>query len=114
MAAYVELYIDQGTTFNNVINITDDTTNTPVNVFGYTVTSQMRRSYYSANATANIICTVTDAPNGEITMTMSSSNTANIKAGRYLFDVKTIDETETSIVSRILEGIITVTPQTTK
>lgn len=109
MAAYVELYMDQGATFNNVINITDDVTNTPVNVSGYTVTSQMRRSYYSVNATANIVCTITDASNGEVTMSLSAANTANIKAGRYLFDVKTVDGS--NVVSRILEGIITVTPQ---
>jgi hypothetical protein len=112
MAAYVELYVDQGTTFNNIINITDDTTNTPVNVQGYAVSSQLRRSYYSANASANITCSVTDAPNGEITMSMTASNTSNIKAGRYLFDVETIDTLGT--VSRILEGIITVTPQITR
>lgn len=112
MAAYVELYIDQGTTFNNVINITDDITNTPVNVSGYTVSSQMRRSYYSVNPSANISCTITDAPNGEITMSMTAANTSNIKAGRYLFDVETIDPNGT--VSRILEGIITVTPQITR
>jgi hypothetical protein len=109
MAAYVELYMDQGTTFNNVINITDDVTNAVVNVSGYTITSQMRRSYYSANATANIICTITDASNGEITMSMTSANTSNIRPGRYLFDVKTINTS--NVVSRILEGIVTVTPQ---
>jgi hypothetical protein len=109
MAAYVELYMDQGTTFNNTINITDDVTNAVVNVSGYTITSQMRRSYYSANATANIICTITDASNGEITMSMTSANTSNIRPGRYLFDVKTINTS--NVVSRILEGIVTVTPQ---
>ena len=30
MASYVELFIDQGTTFNNIINLTDDTTNTQI------------------------------------------------------------------------------------
>jgi len=109
MAAYVELYMDQGTTFNNTINITDDVTNAAVNIYGYTVTSQMRRSYYSANATANIVCTVTNTSNGEITMSMTAANTSNIRPGRYLFDVKTVDRN--NITSRILEGIITVTPQ---
>jgi hypothetical protein len=112
MAAYVELYIDQGTTFSNIINITDDTTNTPVNIQGYIVSSQMRRSYYSANPSANIICTVTNAPEGEVTMSMTAANTSNIKAGRYLFDVETIDTVGN--VSRILEGIITITPQITR
>lgn len=112
MAAYVELYMDQGATFNNVINLTDDVTNTYVNVSGYTVRSQMRRSYYSTNATANLVCTVTDAANGEITMSLGASNTAAIKAGRYLFDLETIDTSNT--VSRVLEGIITVTPEITR
>ena len=87
MAAYVELYVEQGTTFNNIINLTDDVTNDVINVSGYIVQSQMRRSYYSQNASANIICTVTDASKGEITMSMTPANTANIKAGRYVFDV---------------------------
>jgi len=112
MAAYVELYVDQGTTFNNVINITDDLTNDYVNVSGYTVTSQLRRSYYSASPSANITCSITDAPNGEITLSMTAANTALIKAGRYLFDVRTVDRA--SITSRIVEGIITITPRVTQ
>lgn len=112
MAAYVELFMDQGATFNNVLSLNDDITNEPLNILGYTVTSQIKRSYYSSKITANITCTITDATNGVITMSMASGNTANIKAGRYLFDVKTKDLTNT--VTRVLEGIITVTPQVTR
>lgn len=112
MAAYVELYMDQGTTFNNIINLTDDVTNANVNISGYIVRSQMRRSYYSENATANIVCTITTPSAGEITMSLDAANTDNIKAGRYLFDVETVDLSNT--VTRILEGIITVTPSITK
>jgi hypothetical protein len=112
MAAYVELYIDQGTTFNNIINLTDDVTNTPINVSGYVISSQIRRSYYSANITANITCTLSNVANGEITMSMTAANTSNIKPGRYLFDVKTLDTNNQT--SRVLEGIITVTPSCTR
>lgn len=112
MVAYVELYMDQGSTFRNVINLTDDLTNESMNVSGYTVRSQMRRSYYSANASATIVCSVTDAANGEITMSLAASNTSNIKAGRYLFDLETVDRG--GVVSRVLEGIITVTPEITR
>ncbi len=111
MAAYVELYVDQGTTFNNIINITDDVTNTPINIAGYTITSQLRRSYYSANITANITCAISNVANGEIVMSMTAANTANIKPGRYVFDVLTVDTYNST--SRILEGIITVTPSVT-
>lgn len=112
MTAYVELYIDQGATFNNIINITDDVTNAYVNVSGYVVTSQLRRSYYSTNVSANLTCTITDAANGEITLSMTAANTSMIKAGRYLFDVMTRDTS--NVTSRILEGIITVTPGVTR
>jgi len=112
MAAYVELYMDQGTTFRNVINLTDDLTNSYINVSGYQVRSQMRRSYYSANATANLVCTITDSANGEISITLAAANTSNIKAGRYLFDLETVDRS--NITVRVLEGIITVTPEITR
>ena len=112
MASYVELFIDQGTTFNNIINLTDDTTNTPINIYGYSVSSQIRRSYYSANITANITCSITNTSNGEITMSITAANTSNIKPGRYVFEVKTTDTSNT--VSRVLEGIITVTPSCTR
>jgi hypothetical protein len=109
MTAYVELYMDQGTTFNNIINITDDITNSAVNISGYSITSQMRKSYYSANASANITCTITDASTGEITLSVPANVTANLRPGRYVFDVKSVDSA--NITSRILQGIITVTPQ---
>jgi hypothetical protein len=112
MAGFVELYIDQGTSFTNIINLTDDITNAYINTAGYTILSQLRRSYYSANVSANITCTITNPANGEITLSLTAGVTANIKAGRYVFDVKTIDAY--SSVSRVLEGIITVLPQVSK
>ena len=112
MAGFAELYIDQGASFTNVINLTDDITNASINTSGYTITSQLRRSYYSANASANITCAITNPANGEITMTLRAGETANIKAGRYVFDVKVIDNF--GATSRVLEGIFTVLPQVSK
>lgn len=112
MAAYVELYMDQGADFRNIVNLTDDVTNVNLDLTGYQVRSQMRRSYYSLNATANIVCSITDTANGEITMSLGSANTAAIKAGRYLFDLEIVDGG--GMTSRVLEGIITVTPEITK
>ena len=109
MAQFAELFIDQGSNFNDVIYITDDLTNLPINISGYGVTSQMKRSYYSANISANISCTVSNASNGEITLSMSPGVTANIRAGRYLYDVKTTDRANN--VSRVVEGIINIMPQ---
>lgn len=107
MSAYIELYVDQGATYNNTIDLADDLTNAPINLSGFIVRSQMRRSYYSANATANITCTITDAANGKILMGLTAANTANIKPGRYVFDLET--ESAVGTVARVLEGTITIT-----
>jgi hypothetical protein len=45
-------------------------------------------------------------------MSLDSANTSSIKAGRYLFDLETVDGS--GFVNRVLEGIITVTPQVTR
>jgi len=113
MASYVELFMDQGATFENKIYLTDDITNANINVAVYSFACQMRRSYYSANSTANITCSITDAANGEVTMLLDYANTSNINAGRYLFDIEMLN-TSTGNKTRILEGIITVTPEITK
>jgi nucleoside-triphosphatase THEP1 len=112
MAAYVELYMDQGSDFNSVIQLTDDLTNEDINVAGYIVTSQLRRSYYSTNASASLVCSITDAASGEITLSLAAANTANLKPGRYLFDVKLVDEV--GVTSRPVEGIIEVLPQVSR
>lgn len=108
MAAYAELTLDQGTDFQGVITLTNDD-GTAMNVENSTFLCQIRKSYYSANATANITMTITDAANGRVRLTLDAANTANIKAGRYLYDIKRTDAN--NVVTRLVEGIITVTPQ---
>lgn len=112
MAGYVEILVDQGSTFNNIIYLTDDATNAPINAYGYTANSQIRRSYYSANISGNITCVFSNTANGEISMSMSAAATANLKAGRYLFDIKTTSPVGT--VNRIIEGTLTILPQITR
>ena len=112
MAGYIEILLDQGSNFNNIIYLTDDTTNAAVNTYGFTASSQLRRSYYSANASGNITLAFSNTANGEISMSMTANQTANLKAGRYVFDIKTTNPS--GVVSRILEGTITVLPQVTR
>lgn len=108
---YAELTVDQGTTFETTLDLVDDG-GAAINVAGYAFTGQIRKSYYSSNTTANLTITVTNNANGNLMMTMNSATTANIKPGRYLYDVKMVDTTNT--VTRIVEGVLTVTPQVTK
>jgi hypothetical protein len=111
-AGWVEIYIDQGSTYLNTIVLEDDVTNAKINVDGYYFSSQLRRSYNSANASANLLCTITDAQNGVVALSMTSANTTNLKAGRYFFDVRMIDKG--GVKSKIVEGTVTVNPSVTR
>ena len=114
MAEYVELYIDQGTSFETTITINDDATELAQNLTGYTVTSQLRRSLLSVNASASFVCAVSNAATGEISITMPAANTANLKEGRYFFDVKLINTLADNSATRLLEGVIVVSPSITR
>jgi hypothetical protein len=110
-AGYSELFLEQGATFNTSIAL-DDVNGEAFNLATYAATSQMRKSYYSSNAAATFtVSTGNDPTLGVITMSLDSANTANIYPGRYLYDVYV---TSNSARVRVLEGIVNVTPQTTK
>ena len=110
MAAFSEIVIEQGATFNTTINV-EDTAGAAINLFGYTANSMMRKSYYSTSATT-ITSTVTGTANGEVTLSVSATNTASLTPGRYVYDV--IITSPTSVVTRVVEGIVTVLPSVTR
>jgi hypothetical protein len=110
-AGYSELFLEQGATFNTSITL-DDVAGEAFNLYTYTATSQMRKSYYSSNAAATFsVSTGIDPSLGVITMSLSAANTANIYPGRYVYDVYVTNNTSRV---RVLEGIVNVTPQATK
>ena len=106
MAEYVELYMDPGTDFEVVLELNDDNTNLPQNTDGMIVTSQMRKSLLSINATANLQCTIPDTTGGKLQLSLDAANTSNIKPGTYYFDVKIVHE---GFPSKLIEGPIFVT-----
>ena len=110
MAAYSEIVIEQNATFITKVNV-EDVYNNPVNLTGYTAASQMRKSYYS-NSFYTIQTEVTGTSNGEITLTMSAANTANLPIGRMVYDL--IIDDGNSNVTRVVEGIVTVLPSVTR
>lgn len=111
MAIISNLLMEQGATFSVTIgyNRTDGTSKDLTN---FTARSQMRKSYYSANA-VTFSANVTDAANGEITISLTPAETANVKSGRYVYDLE-IEDNEYGDVERVVEGIITVLPEVTR
>ena len=110
MAAYSELTLEQYANFSTSINV-DDSSGNAINLFGYTAASQIRKSYYSTTAT-NFTASVTGVANGELTISMTAANTANMSPGRYLYDV--VITSPTSIKTRVVEGIVVILPGVTQ
>jgi len=111
MAVISNLVLDQGTNFEIIVRYLNDD-GTAIDLTGYQARSQMRRSYYSTTAT-NLIANISSPTNGNVTLSLNANTTANLKVGRYLYDVEVV-ENATYTVSRIVEGIITVMPEVTK
>ena len=110
-AAYQELFLEQGTTFTTNITL-DDIDGVQYDLTGVIAKSQIRKSYYSANTTAEFTTTINIPNTGIILLSLDAPTTANIASGRYVYDVAIKDTANT--VTRVLEGIVNVIPQVTK
>jgi len=111
LATISNLYIDQGTTFSTIIDLTNQD-GSPLVLSGYTVQSQMRKSYQSSTS-ISFTASVYDAGKGQIRLQLAPSATSNIQAGRYLYDIE-ITNTNTQEKFRVLEGIAVITPEITR
>lgn len=111
MADYVEIDIDQGTDFTLDLGIKNDD-GTPKDVTGYTFSSSIKKSFYSLYPIAIFTVNYTNAATGNIILELSSQETADIKAGRYVFDIKQTDLS--GKVERLAEGVATISPQVTE
>ena len=112
MATVRNIVIDQGTTFTLSITISDFT-DTPIDITGYTLRSQMRKSYNSNTYTAFTI-TSPNPTEGEIVISLTATQTSALRYGRYVYDIEIVSPEPESEVKRVLEGIVTVNPEVTK
>jgi len=108
MATVKNIVIDQGTTFDFTIGLTNDD-GSGKDLSNYTVRAQLRKSYYS-NTYTSFTTSKVDLE-GEITISLTATQTSELKAGRYVYDIEIEGNSETV---RVLEGIITITPEVTR
>jgi len=110
MATISNLFVDAGSDYSNIITVSS-TNGQPLNLTGYSVASQMRKSYSSSTAYA-FTASVYDAANGKVRLQLSSTASSAIPAGRWLYDVEITSPSGTK--TRVVEGIVTITPQITQ
>lgn len=113
MAVKANIIIDQGTTFVSKVDITD-VNNDPLDITGCTANAELRKSYTSLNPVGVFATNTTvNSSMGVLMISLTADQTANIVAGRYVYDIKLYNPT-TNVVIRVVEGIALVTPQVTR
>lgn len=107
MAKKSNIFIDQGATFSATFAVSNST-GYPMSLDGFTAVAQMRKEYESTNSYSF----TTALGNSEIYLYMSASTTNAIPDGRYCYDVKITNVS--GVADRIVEGIVTVSPQASR
>lgn len=111
MAAYVEITIEQGANLSSTVTVNDGQGDA-LNLSTYSASSQLRKSYYSSSANT-LAATITGNANGEITLSMTASNTSLLTPGRYVYDLIIINSVDNS-VTRVVEGTAVILPSVTR
>lgn len=106
MALKANLYIDQGTTFVNEIQLLDENDENLI-VVGLSAFGKIKKHFESTNS----ISFTTSLSNGLLLISLTPAQTSAMKAGRYMYDIELVDASLK--VTRILEGIVTLSPEIT-
>ena len=71
------------------------------------------RSYSSSSASATFtISFASDRTSGQITLSLTPTQTAALEEGRYVYDIEVTGSDST--VTRVLQGTVTVSPNVTR
>jgi hypothetical protein len=100
------IVIDQGASFSQSFTILDDL-GEPIDITGRTANSNLKR-WYTSNAIVHMSSTV-NADAHTVTVSLTTSQTANLIPGRYVYNVKLHDPVSNT-TTRVIDGLATVTP----
>lgn len=110
MAIIANLYIDQGTDFSVTVDVTDSAGDI-LELSGYTASAQIRKTYSSSSVSATFSTSIAELA-GQVTLSLTDTQTSAIEAGRYVYDLNIISGV--GLVTRVIEGQAIVTPGVTR
>ena len=117
MAQYEEFTIAQGTDVSIELECVDKN-DAKKELTAHTVAAKMKKTYTSTDSSdiqafTAIIGTPSTA--GIVNLSLNNTQTTALRAGRYVYDVELsfVDSDSNTIIERILEGRIQVTPSVT-
>ena len=99
------LVINCGTDFSQTFTLEDTDSNSAYDLTGSTATAQMRKHTGSSTATDFTVTIVLPTDEGKIILSLSSTETTNLKPGRYVYDVVV---TGAITKTRVVEGMVLV------
>ena len=116
MAQYEDITIDQGADVAVEIHLInkDGSAKSLVN---HNIAAKMKRTYNSDSADTLTFNCIVSAPatGGVATISLTNTQTSTLKAGQYVYDVEmSFADSSSTIVERVLEGKILVTPSVTR
>ena len=118
MAQYEEFTIDQGTDIAIEIHCLDPITNSAKNLTNHSISAKLKKNYSSDSADTVIFNSIIASPpvDGIATISLTNTQTDLLKAGRYVYDVELsfVDSGGDTIIERVLEGRIQITPSVTR
>lgn len=109
MAIKSNIVIDQGSDYEVTVNV-KDANNAPIDLTGYTGVAQMRKYYTSLTSYSFGVDVV--PLTGEVVLSMDANTSSLISPGRYVYDCEL--ESPSNRKLRIVQGIVTVTPQVSR
>jgi hypothetical protein len=108
-ATNIDLYVEQGTTFNTSVTLTD-TYNNPMNLENVLINGTIKTSYATSNVAANFIINIVDPANGYMFITLPYQTTANLwSAYTYVYDVVALDQ-NSNVAIRVINGSMYINP----
>mgnify|MGYP003304578927 CR=1 FL=1 len=85
-AVYVSnLVINTGSTFQQQFELENVSSNSALDISGFTISSQMRKHAGSTGIAGTFTASIADPNTGKIQIGLTSTTTATINRGRYVF-----------------------------
>lgn len=111
-SAYVSnINIDQGADFSASFKLDDAGTSIPINLTQFRGVGQLRK-HSGAKFGVGFDVSIINPTAGEIIISLTAAQTAELKEGRYVYDVMLISNTDGKIY-RVVEGMALVNPGVT-
>ena len=111
MATISNLFIDQDADFTTTVTV-NDSAGAALDLTNYTALGMIRKTYQSSTATTFTSSFVSPRTTGQITISLTDTQTAALESGRYVYDLVITDASGNK--TRVVEGNVTVNPSVSR